>query len=150
MSVILKLRSQALAQLNAATIAAHTQAQGVGQPQVTVRTRMRHRDLLAKALTGLRAQVTSDEHTVTAAWAGRRIQFTYDADGVATAHVDGPAINPAEAEQLVLSVDNAYAAEVQRQVYERLKERAAQSGMRVESERTNADQSISVTLVASS
>ncbi|MGC7095137.1 hypothetical protein ACPZ19_10770 [Amycolatopsis lurida] len=148
MSVVLKLRSQALAQLNAATIAAHTQAQGQGQ--VTVRTRMRHRDLLTRALTGLNAQVSGDENTVVAQWAGRRIQFTYGQDGVQLAHVDGPAINPAEAEQLVLSVDNAYAAEVQRQVYERLKERAAQTGMRVESERTNADQSISVTLVASS
>jgi hypothetical protein len=147
MSVTLKLRSEALAQLNAATIAAHAQARpGV----VTVRTRMRHRDLLARALTGLRAQVTDDGGTVAAAWEGRRIQFEYGPDGVQTAHVDGPGLTPAEAERLVLSVDAAYAAEVQRAVLARLKERAAHAGMRVESERTNADQSISVTLAATS
>lgn len=148
MSVTLKLRNQALAQLNPATIAAHAQAQQPGV--VTVRTRMRHRDLLARALTSLRAQVTDDGTTVSAAWEGRRIRFVYGPEGVQMAHVDGPALTPAEAEQLVLSVDDAYAAEVQRAVLTRLKERAAQAGMRVESERTNADQSISVTLAATS
>ncbi|MFJ1760140.1 hypothetical protein ACIOD2_07475 [Amycolatopsis sp. NPDC088138] len=147
MSVTLKLRSEALAQLNAATIAAHTQAQpGV----VIVRTRMRHRDLLARALSGLRAQVSDDGTTVVGAWEGRRIAFGYGPDGVQVAHVDGPGLTPAEAERLVLSVDEAYGAEVQRAVLTRLKERAARSGMRVESERTNADQSISVTLAATS
>ncbi|WP_328448291.1 hypothetical protein [Amycolatopsis sp. NBC_00438] len=147
MSVTLKLRSEALAQLNAATIAAHAQAQpGV----VVVRTRMRHRDLLARALSGLRAQVTDDRNAVAGAWEGRRITFVYGPDGVQLAHVDGPGLTPAEAERLVLSVDEAYGAEVQRAVLTRLKERAARSGMRVESERTNADQSISVTLAATS
>jgi hypothetical protein len=147
MSVTLKLRSEALAQLNAATIAAHTQAQpGV----VIVRTRMRHRDLLARALSGLRAQVTDDGNAVVGAWEGRRITFVYGPDGVQLAHVDGPGLASAEAERLVLSVDEAYGAEVQRAVLTRLKERAAQSGMRVESERTNADQSISVTLATTS
>ncbi|WP_103355305.1 hypothetical protein [Amycolatopsis sp. CA-128772] len=147
MSVTLKLRSEALAQLNAATIAAHAQAQpGV----VTVRTRMRHRDLLARALAGLRAQVTDDGNAVTAAWEGRRITFTYGPEGVQVAHVDGPGLTEAEASRLVLSVDEAYAAEVQRAVLARLKDRAAQAGMRVESERVNADQSISVTLAATS
>jgi hypothetical protein len=147
MSVTLKLRSAALAQLDAATLAAHTQAQaGV----VTVRTRMRHRDLLARALVGLRAQVTDDGTAVTAAWEGRRITFTYGPEGVQVAHVDGPGLVPAEASRLVLSVDEAYAAEVQRAVVARLKDRAAQAGMRVESERVNADQSISVTLAATS
>ncbi|WP_370949567.1 hypothetical protein AB5J62_19040 [Amycolatopsis sp. cg5] len=149
MSVTLKLRSEALAQLNAATIAAHTQANAQAG-QVTVRTRMRHRDLLTRALTGLRAQVSETGDTVVANWTGRRIQFTYGPDGVQVAHVDGPGLTPAEAEKLVLSVDDAYAAEVQRQVYARIKERAARSGMRVESERTNADQSISITLAAMS
>ncbi|MEU0533067.1 hypothetical protein [Amycolatopsis tolypomycina] len=147
MSVTLKLRSEALAQLDAATIAAHAQAQpGV----VTVRTRMRHRDLLARALTGLRAQVTDDGTSVVAAWEGRRITFGYGPEGVQVAHVDGPGLVPAEASRLVLSVDEAYAAEVQRAVLARLKDRAAQAGMRVESERVNADQSISVTLAATS
>jgi hypothetical protein len=147
MSVTLKLRSEALAQLNAATIAAHTQAQpGV----VTVRTRMRHRDLLARALTGLRAQVTDDGNSVVAAWEGRRITFVYGPEGVQMAHVDGPGLAEAEAQRLVLSVDEAYAAEVQRAVLARLKQRAASNGMVVESERVNADQSISVTLAATS
>jgi hypothetical protein len=147
MSVTLKLRSEALAQLDAATIAAHAQAQpGV----VTVRTRMRHRDLLSRALAGLRAQVTDDGTTVFAAWEGRRIAFGYGPEGVQVAHVDGPDLTEAEASRLVLSVDEAYAAEVQRAVLARLKDRAAQAGMRVESERVNADQSISVTLAATS
>lgn len=145
MSVTLKLRSEALAQLNAATIAAHTQA-GV----VTVRTRMRHRDLLARALTGLRAQVTDDGNSVVAAWEGRRITFVYGPDGVQLAHVDGPGLAEAEASRLVLSVDEAYAAQVQQAVLTRLKARAASNGMVVESERVNADQSISVTLAATS
>jgi hypothetical protein len=147
MSVTLKLRSEALAQLDAATIAAHAQVQpGV----VTVRTRMRHRDLLSRALTGLRAQVTDDGQSVVAAWEGRRIAFGYGPDGVQVAHVDGPGLDEAEASRLVLSVDEAYAAEVQRAVLARLKERAASNGMVVESERVNADQSISVTLAATS
>ncbi|ADJ50197.1 hypothetical protein AMES_8372 [Amycolatopsis mediterranei S699] len=147
MSVTLKLRSAALAQLDAATLAAHAQARpGV----VTVRTRMRHRDLLARALTGLRAQVTDDGTSVVAAWEGRRITFGYGPEGVQVAHVDGPGLVPAEASRLVLSVDEAYAAEVQRAVLARLKDRAAQVGMRVEAERVNADQSISVTLAATS
>jgi hypothetical protein len=147
MSVTLKLRSEALAQLDAATIAAHAQVQpGV----VTVRTRMRHRDLLSRALTGLRAQVTDDGQSVVAAWEGRRIAFGYGPDGVQVAHVDGPGLDEAEASRLVLAVDEAYAAEVQRAVLARLKERAASNGMVVESERVNADQSISVTLAATS
>ncbi|MET8995227.1 hypothetical protein [Amycolatopsis sp. NPDC004169] len=147
MSVTLKLRSEALAQLDAATVAAHAQARpGV----VTVRTRMRHRDLLSRALVGLRAQVTDDGTSVFAAWEGRRITFGYGAEGVQVAHVDGPGLTEAEAARLVLSVDEAYAAEVQRAVLARLKDRAAQAGMRVESERVNADQSISVTLAATS
>ncbi|SFW61903.1 hypothetical protein [Amycolatopsis australiensis] len=145
MSVTLKLRSEALAQLNAATIAAHAQP-GV----VTVRTRMRHRDLLARALSGLRAQVTDDGTSVVAAWEGRRITFGYGPDGVQLAHVDGPGLTEAEAARLVVSVDEAYAAEVQRSVLARLKARAAQAGMVVESERVNADQSVSVTLAATS
>ena len=43
---------------------------------------MRHRDLLARALAGLRAQVTDDGTSVVAAWEGRRITFGYGPDGV--------------------------------------------------------------------
>ncbi|MQA94846.1 MAG: hypothetical protein GEV11_09410 [Streptosporangiales bacterium] len=113
---------------------------------VTVRSRMRHRHLLAEALTAQEAEVTERGDALVAAWQGVTVAFTPHPSGAMMAHVEGSGYDLARAQELILAVDAAYAEIVQRELCRRVRERAGSVGMVVESEQVNVDRSVTLVL----
>lgn len=117
---------------------------------VAVRSRMKHRHLLAEALTTQGAEVTerATEHgdALVAAWQGVTVAFTPHESGAMLAHVEGDGYDLARAQDLILAVDAAYAEIVQRELCRRVRERAGSIGMTVESEQVNPDRSVTLVL----
>ncbi len=110
-----------------------------------VGTRMRDRELLKQALESLGAEVREDDKaSLRAAFSDTTLQFAWNEDGIATAHVDDDDL--ARAEEVIRMIDTEYAALVQARVYERLQQRVERLGIRVESEQVGDDNSITLVL----
>lgn len=147
MSITLVLIPIALAV--AAHRAARQQAEEAGHHLVSMKTRMRDRELLARALADLGCETSASAYGLVAVHAGGPITFTEDEAGVLQAHFEGD-VDVAAAEHFLLELDDEYARLVQEQVYQRLVERAKENGMEIESERVDDDNAIVVTLLVQS
>jgi hypothetical protein len=127
----------------AATIAhaAVADRDGEGRLVCHVQTRMRDEQLLVAALCDTGAAVTADQHEIVADWAGVRATFRRGVDGIWSAHLTGE-VDEQRAVAIVQAVDAAYGRQVQRAVVERLRERARDAGLRLESEQVTEDSSV--------
>jgi hypothetical protein len=138
MSVSLLLVPLALAGAAAAQAAAERKESG--RTVVQVQTRMRDVTLLAEALRDTGATVTSGPDNVTAVWGEQAVTFARDSAGIWSAHAAGMTGDVAVA--LITAVDQAYGRRVQQAVLERLRDRAPEAGLRLESETTQPDASV--------
>lgn len=124
-------------------------ADATGRQVVAVETRMKNEHLLEAALGDTGATVSRDETGIVAEWAvqgsATQARFVKDAQGIWTVHVLGET-GIVEATELVRSVDVAYGRRVQQEVVTRLRARAPEVGMTVESETVEDDDSVLLTL----
>lgn len=118
-----------------------------GDPLVCqVSTRMRDVTLLSAALSDLGAEVTCSEAELTARWPDLSAQFARGAEGIWTAHVSGTEVDEARALDLVTRIDAAYGRRVQAAVLERIRDRAKDAGLQVESEVRDAEENVTLVL----
>lgn len=140
MSVSLLLVPMAVA--SAAAVHGATAGQdSQGRIVCTVQTRMRDAHLLAAALRDTQATVVTGDDEIIADWAGVRAVFRRGSDGIWSAHLSGD-VDTERAVDIVKAVDAAYGRQVQRAVVERLRERSATVGLRLESEQVTEDASV--------
>ncbi len=113
----------------------------------TVQTRLKDPALLVEALTALGAEARAHaDGTVEATLEEVRMRFAPNADGSLLSHFTGGEVDTARAEEIVRAVDAEYARLVQERVYRRVKERAAELNMTVESETVDQQQAITLVL----
>lgn len=143
MSIEIVLVPMAIAAVSAWN-ASRAERDNAGQQVVRVQTRMRDAKLLVAALGDTGARVTVAD-IITADWAGVRAEFRRDDQGIWHVGMTGD-IDEKRATAIALAVDQAYGRRVQAAVLERLRLQAAPAGMRIESEKVEEDQSITVTL----
>ena len=112
-----------------------------------VETRLKDPELLVQAFANLRAEATAHaDDTVEATWEGVEIRFSRNDDGSLVSQFQGADVDTARAEEIVRAVDAEYARLVQQRVHQRVKERAADLGMTVESETVDQERAITVVL----
>ncbi len=138
---------------------AKREADAAGRQVVSVGTRMKNEGLLEAALADTGATVSRDDTGLRAEWmaapgAGTQARFlqarfTRDANGIWVVRVHGDA-TVEQATELVQMIDAAYGRRVQQEVLTRLRERAPEVGMTVESETVEEDDSVVLTLTVSS
>lgn len=116
-----------------------------GREVVAVSTRMRDGGLLQRALADTGATVEQHGDVLTATWPDSQGRFTRDEQGIWSAHLAGE-VDHETATALVGAIDVAYGRHVQQEVLARLRERAPQAGMHVESETTEDDDSVTLVL----
>jgi hypothetical protein len=111
-----------------------------------VQTRLKHPGLLAEALktVGAKAELGSDG-SVSGSWEGIGFRFVHHEDGTLSAHFD-PDVDVQRAQDLILATDAAYAKAVQEAVRQRVRDRAGELGMTVESETEGDDESVTLVL----
>jgi hypothetical protein len=154
MSIEIVLLPLAIAAISA--YQAKRDADATGRQVVAVETRMKNEHLLEAALADIGATVSRDEAGILAEWhglqdrdaragGGKTARFVRNAQGIWTVHVLGEA-TVEEATELVRSVDAAYGRRVQQDVLTRLRARAPEVGMTVESETVEDDDSVLLTL----
>ena len=110
-----------------------------------VTTRLRDERLLAQALTDTGAEVAQQRDRVVADWQGVQAVFTRDDLGIWQVALTGE-VTTDSAQGIVAAVDAAYGVRVQQEVLARIRSRAAESGMAVESERVEQDRSVTLVL----
>jgi hypothetical protein len=107
---------------------------------------MRDEGLLADALSDTGAVTgRSDANAFTAEWQGVTAAFTRDQAGIWSAHLTGE-VDDARATAIISAIDIAYGRRVQAAVLEKLRERAPDAGLRLESERVEDDDSVVMVL----
>ena len=116
-----------------------------GRELVAVSTRMKNADLLAQALTDLNASVQTSPDSITATWPALQARFARNADGVWAAHFGGE-VTSETAATVVRDLDTAYGLRVQQAVLERVRARAPEAGMAVESETVEEDRTVTLVL----
>ncbi len=116
-----------------------------GNVQVDVRTRMKNADLLGRALQDMDATVQTSPDAITAVWPAIQARFKRNSEGVWTAHFGGDVIADT-AIKVVRDLDRAYGLRVQQAVLERVRARAPQVGMAVESETVEEDRTVTLVL----
>jgi hypothetical protein len=111
-----------------------------------VQTRLKHPGLLVEALhsVGAKAKAHSDG-SVTGTWEAINFSFVHKEDGTLSAHFDAD-VDVERARELILATDAAYAKAVQEAVRQRVKQRAGELGMTVESETVGQDESVTLVL----
>ena len=113
--------------------------------QVAVETRMKNLDLLQNAMRNIGCVTTMQENQIAASLNSLNFTFTKNSQGIwAATFVAGTTF--AAAEQIIGQIDKAYGIEVQAEVLRKIKERAPQSGMTLESETINEDSSVTLVL----
>lgn len=110
-----------------------------------VQTRMRDEHLLAAALSETQAVVSRTPTDIVAEWTNVRAEFHRDEMGIWQVNFTGD-VDAARASAIVTAIDAAYGAQVQRAVLARLRDRAPEAGMFVESETVEDDQSVTLVL----
>lgn len=116
-----------------------------GRTRVAVTTRLRSADLLRLALRDLGATVDASSEEVVASWSTIQASFSRDESGVWTAHFEGD-VTTEEATDVIQNLDRAYGRRVQQEVLERLRDRAPQAGMTIESETVEEDRTVTLIL----
>lgn len=146
MSISIVLVPLAIAAVTAVHTARGSGTDAQGRTVCAVGTRMRDSGLLADALRDTGADViVHDPDRLTAGWRGVTAAFARDRDGTWSSHLSGD-VDEARARDIVAAVDAAYGLRVQSAVLARLRERAPDAGMRVESETVAEDDSVSLVL----
>lgn len=116
-----------------------------GRQVVAVNTRMRNELLLQRALIDTKASVAQHGDVITATWPHVQGRFTRDEHGIWSAHFAGDT-DQEHARALITAIDAAYGRHVQHEVLNRLRERAPEVGMHVESEAIEDDHSVTLVL----
>lgn len=111
---------------------------------VSVQTRLRDRELLARSLRDLGADVAAEDDGLRAETDDVRLRFTVNEEGTTVAHVEAGDL--ADATRLIYAIDEQYAAHVQVALYERVKARASRMGLTIESERVGEDNAMTLIL----
>jgi hypothetical protein len=113
---------------------------------IAVQTRLKHPGLLVDALASVGATATAQsDGSVSGTWEGIAFRFVHNEDGTLSAHFDAD-VDVARAQELILATDAAYAKAVQETVAQRVRDRAAELGMTVESETMGEDESVTLVL----
>ena len=128
---------------------AHSKAQentpNASSHQVNVETRMKNLELLQNAMRNIGCTTTMQESEIAASLNSIYFTFTKNDQGIwAARFVAGTSVEVAE--QIIGQIDKAYGIEVQAEVLRKIKERAPQSGMTLESETINEDSSVTLVL----
>ncbi len=144
MSIEIVLLPLAIAAISA--YQASKEADEAGRQVVSVGTRMRNAQRLEAALAECGATATRDDAAINAEWSSSRARFTKDAHGIWAAHFTGETTTSEDATALVQALDAAYGRRVQQEVLARLRQRAPEVGMTVESETVQDDDSVVLTL----
>ncbi len=110
-----------------------------------VQTRLKHPGLLVEALRSLGATATASTRGVSGTWEGMSFRFVHHEDGTLSAEFDF-GVDVERAREFILATDAAYARAVQEAVRQRVRERAGQLGMTVESETVAEDRSVTLVL----
>ena len=148
---------------------AKREADEAGRQVVAVGTRMKNERLLEAALADTGAAVSRVDTEIVAEWSGTdrdrtvgdrtvgdragregtRARFARSPDGIWVIRLHGE-VTPDEATDLARRIDAAYGRRVQQEVLIRLRERAPEVGMTVESETVEDDDSVLLTLTVGS
>ena len=131
-----------------AAVADHKARKGAaedGHHVVEIQTRMRDAELLEQTLTDLGWASELQGETIAATSGEGAVTFVMDEEGTLQARF-AEGTQPEQAEAFLRELDAGYARRVQQAVYERLVGQAGAAGMVLESEHTDADESIVVTL----
>lgn len=120
-------------------------ADELGAQHLEVGTRMRDPHLLAQALRHTNAVVTNEGERLVCTWGQVQAVMARSPDGIWSAHFSDQ-VDVEHATTLLRGVDAAYGHLVQQAVLARLKERAAASGMVVESEQVEEDRTVRLVL----
>ncbi|MCA1844930.1 MAG: hypothetical protein LC792_17395 [Actinobacteria bacterium] len=155
MSVEILLVPLALAAAHAVVAVGGAVAAAVGEDgkehkTCVVQTRLKHPGLLVEALhtVGAKAELHSDG-SISGTWEGMGFRFVHHEDGTLSAHF-APDVDVNRAQELILATDTAYAKAVQEAVRQRVRDRAGELGMTVESETVGEDDSVTLVLNAES
>jgi hypothetical protein len=136
MAIALITKAKANAEENVPNASAH---------QVSVETRMKNQDLLVNAMQSAGCTVTATQNEIAGNFHSILFTFKRDTAGIWNAtFVAGTTLQAAS--QIIQAIDKAYGLEVQSEVLRKIKERAPQNGMALESETVNEDSSISLVL----
>lgn len=120
-------------------------ADEAGRHFVAVHTRMRDGRLLKAALADTGATIADQRDVIVAAWGETQGRFTRDQQGIWSVHFPGET-RYEMATTLIAKVDAAYGLQVQHEVLARLRDRAPQAGMEIESESVENDHSVTLVL----
>lgn len=113
--------------------------------QVVVETRMKNATLLANAMENIGCSTTITPTEIAASLNSIYFTFSQNTDGIWKANfIEGTSVIAAE--QIIGQIDKAYGIEVQAEVLKKIKDRAPQNGMTLESETINQDASVTVVL----
>lgn len=113
--------------------------------QVAVETRMKNLELLENAMRNIGCTTTMQEGEIAASLNTTNFTFKKNSQGIwAVRFIAGTSVEIAE--QIIGQIDKAYGIEVQAEVLRKIKERAPQSGMTLESETINEDSSVTLVL----
>ena len=116
------------------------------QESAQIVSRLTNGPLLVRALQDLGGSITRDaSNHVVAAFPWGDLSMTRPSSGIWTAHFP-PHVIREEAHQVVQQVDEAYGLLVQQEVLAKLRERAPQAGMTVESETVADDRTVTLVL----
>ena len=113
--------------------------------QVAVETRMKNQDLLQNAMRNIGCTTTMQGSEIAASLDSIYFTFKKNSQGIWSARFVAET-SVEVAEQIIGQIDKAYGIEVQAEVLRKIKERAPQSGMTLESETINEDSSVTLVL----
>lgn len=145
MSLEIILIPMAIALITAAKATANENVPNASAHQVSVETRMKNVDLLVNAMKNAGCTVTTTPNEIAGNFNSILFTFKRDQLGIWNAtFIAGTTLQAAT--QIIQAIDKAYGLEVQSEILRKIKERAPQNGMTLESETVNADSSISLVL----
>ena len=145
MSLEIILIPMAIAIVTAAHSRAKENDTNEASHQVGVETRMKNLELLQNAMRNIGCITTLQENEIAASLNSLNFTFKKNSQGIwAATFVAGTTLEAAE--QIIGQIDKAYGIEVQAEVLRKIKERAPQAGMMLESETINEDSSVTLVL----
>lgn len=145
MSLEIILIPLAIALVTQAKSKAKENALNESSHQVAVETRMKNLELLQNAMRNIGCTTTMHEGEIAASLNATAFTFKKNSQGIwAARFIAGTSLEIAE--QIIGQIDKAYGIEVQAEVLRKIKERAPQSGMTLESETINEDSSVTLVL----
>ena len=145
MSLEIILIPMAIALVTAAQSRAKENNTNEASNQVGVETRMKNVDLLQNAMSNIGCTTSMQETEIAASLNSLNFTFKKNSQGIWVATFEA-GTTFAAAEQIIGQIDKAYGIEVQAEVLRKIKERAPQSGMTLESETINEDSSVTLVL----